>query len=398
MKLVYKVLASLSFLLIYPNFISAQFSGGFAPTNWGTVAVNSDGITNSGGAPASIFMVSGNNSSGTPGTNDYTIAITQAGLITFNWNYTTSDGANWDYPMFLLNGVATMVNGYSTSGSAVQSGSQTCIPVSPGNVFGFRMYTVDNVAGAATTTFSSLSFITSSVTVTPATPSVCAGGTVALTATGGSNLSWSGGISNGVPFTPTAPTVYTVTSGSGGCITTKTVLVDYFAPLSIAGPTGYVCANTTTSLVALGGSGFLWSTGSTASSISITPSVSTTYSVSGTTTAGCSSNVAKTVSVNVGVPSLTVVSTPSTGGTCPNNTVVLTAGGATTYTWSSNLLNGVPFAPVVSGTYVVTGENACGTSTVAVSVSIHPLPTVSGIASSPTICSGNPVSLTGVGN
>ncbi|MDI1354949.1 MAG: hypothetical protein PSX36_08525, partial [bacterium] len=179
------------------------------------------------------------------------------------------------------------------------------------------------------------------------------------------------------------------------CLATQTTVVSP-STISVVGSNS-ICAGATTTLVATGNTTYTWSTASNSDSITASPSVTTTYSVAGTNSFGCVANSAITVTVD-NTPTISVASTPSTGGTCPNSTVVLTAGGATSYTWTGGVLNGIPFAPTVSGVYSVTGENACGTASASISVSIHPLPTVSGIASSPTICSGNPVSLTGVGN
>jgi hypothetical protein len=57
--------------------------------------------------------------------------------------------------------------------------------------------------------------------------SICNGESVTLTGSGAANYSWNNGVSNGVPFTPTASNVYTVstTSGSTGCVGTDQVVV-----------------------------------------------------------------------------------------------------------------------------------------------------------------------------
>ncbi len=381
--------------------LNAQFSGAFAPANWGTVAVNSDGLTYTTSAPSSIYMTSGNNGSGTAGSNDFTIAITQSGLITFSWAYSTSDGSQYDYPQYVINnGNAVLVNGYSTSGGTSQSGSQPCIPVNAGDVFRFRMYTVDNIAGAATCTFSSFSFVVPNITITPASPTVCPGQTLALTATGGTNYAWSGGITNGVAFTPTTSGIYTVTSGPSGCTVQKTVNVTYNPPLSISGPTTNVCANSAVTLIGLGGSTYTWNTGAVGSTLVVNPSVNTSYSVNGVSNQGCNTQGVITVTVDPGPPTLTV-SSSSSGGTCPGSTVILTAIGAATYTWTgpfSPITNGTAFTPTTTGNYAVTGSNSCGTGTAAISLSVHPLPTLGAVAATGSICSGNTTTINVTGN
>ena len=55
---------------------------------------------------------------------------------------------------------------------------------------------------------------------------VCAGESVTLTASGGVSYSWTGGITNGVSFTPTVTTTYTVTgTDANGCTGTDQVTV-----------------------------------------------------------------------------------------------------------------------------------------------------------------------------
>ena len=397
MRINYRFLSLLIILFFTLPSLKAQFSVAFAPANWGTVAVNSDGITNSGGAPTSIFMTSGDNQSGTLGTNDYSIAITQSGLLTFNWSYSTNDGAPFDYPLFVVNGVATIVNGYSTSGNSTQSGSQPCIPLSQGDVFRFRMLTTDNVVGAATCVFTNFVFSTGNLTITPASPSVCPGGTIALTASGGSNYSWSGGITNGVAFSPTASSVYTVSSGLTGCIVTNTISLVFNPPLTISGPTSNICANGAATLIAGGGTTYSWSTGATTPSIVVTPAVSSTYTVFGTSTGGCNTQGVGTITVNAAVPTLTVSGSVSSGGACPNSPVTLLATGATSYSWTNSVVNGVPFPATTTNTFTVTGFNACGSATAAISVSIHPLPPVTASVNNPTICSGASAVLNGGG-
>ena len=158
MKYLYKKSLFLFSFLTFSVIMQAQFSGLFAPANWGTTAVNSNGLTYTVGAPASVSMSSSDGLTGI-GTNDFTIAITQAGVISFVWNYNTIDGPSWDYPMVLKNGVATQLTGYSTAGLSTQTGTQACVSVVAGDIFGFRMYSVDNVGGAATTIFDNFTFL-----------------------------------------------------------------------------------------------------------------------------------------------------------------------------------------------------------------------------------------------
>ena len=164
-----------------------------------------------------------------------------------------------------------------------------------------------------------------------------------------------------------------------------------------------ICSGATATLSASNLVSYTWTPGgSNASSIAVSPTVNSSYTVQGTNSIGCISSAIITVTVDPGLPVLSIANTSSaTGGICPTKTVILTASGASGYTWtggSSTVTNGVVFSPTIAADYTVTGANACGTATAITSVSVHPFPTVSPVASSSSLCSGQSVTLTGVGN
>ncbi len=187
--------------------------------------------------------------------------------------------------------------------------------------------------------------------------------------------------------------MYRYTPGTS-CAYSQTTVVSP-STITIVG-TNSICSGATTSLTASANSTYTWSTGSNAAGISVSPTSSTTYSVSGTNSYGCVANAAVTVTVNV-TPTVTAINATGTSGGCPGTTVALNGAGATSYAWSGGITNGTSFTIASTAIYTVTGSNACGSGTAVISVSIHPLPSITAIASSPTLCSGNTVTLTGVG-
>ncbi len=162
-----------------------------------------------------------------------------------------------------------------------------------------------------------------------------------------------------------------------------------------------ICAGNSITLTTNAVSNYSWSNGATTPSIVVSPASATMYSVVATSSANCSTSASLSVQVNGSIPTLSLVNTASaTAGTCPNASVSLTASGANTYTWSGgtgSVTNGVAFVPTTAGNYTVVGGNACGTSSAAVSLSIHPIPTVTATASTASLCSGTSVTLTGIG-
>jgi hypothetical protein len=59
-----------------------------------------------------------------------------------------------------------------------------------------------------------------------------------------------------------------------------------------------ICAGNNTSLSSTGGTSYIWSNGMTASSITVSPTVTTTYSVTVTNANGCSTITDTTITVN----------------------------------------------------------------------------------------------------
>jgi hypothetical protein len=180
-------------------------------------------------------------------------------------------------------------------------------------------------------------------------------------------------MANGILTTTTYTVVVT---GNGGCTASSSVVVSAGAPLSAspAATPAAICfgGSSTLSAGATGGGtpySYLWDDagGSTSASISVSPGVETTYLVTVTDNCGASTVGSVTVVVN-SLPTVSV--SPSTGLICnPGGSAVeLTAGGASSYTWSptSGLTPTtgavVSANPAATTTYTVTGTDSNGCS------------------------------------
>ncbi len=126
-----------------------------------------------------------------------------------------------------------------------------------------------------------------------APPTICVGGSISLTASGGITYTWSTGATTAtINVSPASTTTYTVTvTGTGGCTatTSTTVTVNPPTPPSI-NPPAPICAGQSASLTATGGGTYLWNTGATTASISVSPASTTNYTVTVTDTGGCTGN------------------------------------------------------------------------------------------------------------
>jgi hypothetical protein len=114
-----------------------------------------------------------------------------------------------------------------------------------------------------------------------------------------------------------------------------------------------------------------------------TVSVPTTYTV--TYTFGYVSQT-QTIQVN---PNPTVSASPSSTFICNGGQATFIGGGASTYTWSGGITNGVSFNPASSGSYTVTGASAAGcTNTAIASLTLNPIINTS-TAVTNVLCNGN---------
>lgn len=399
MKKIYSLLLLISFLSGARN-AAAQFTGGYAVANWGTVQISCDGYVDLSNAPTSISIISGDDQSGNPGTIDFTISVPQTGLISFNWDYSTNDDAQYDYPLYLINTTEYALGTYDPFGSLTQNGSETCINVTQGDVFAFRMYTDDNVFGPAMVEITNFSF-TPGIAVSPPSLTTCAGNPIALTASGGNGTyAWTGGITNSTIFqAPASNTSYTVTSMVGPCNAMSVVNVS-IAPSPSLMITGYdnpICEGTSLTLTASGATTYSW-TGPGAPGnntvIVIANPLPMNILLEGTL-GTCTAQVTLFVDV-LQLPPLMIAGTQQL---CIGGTATLQASGADTYVWN-NLAQtpAISVVPVQTTTYMVTGTftNGC-TDTQTHIVSVNPLPTVSIIPNTTVFCVGETIRLTGNG-
>jgi len=121
--------------------------------------------------------------------------------------------------------------------------------------------------------------------------SICDGESATLNATGGTNYSWNNGIQNGIQFTPVNTATYTVTGTStDGCINSDQVLITVNPiPTVFAGNDITICPGASVILTASGASTYTWNNGVNDGVSFIPSSTITTYTVIGTSIAGCTS-------------------------------------------------------------------------------------------------------------
>lgn len=226
---------------------------------------------------------------------------------------------------------------------------------------------------------------------------ICMGQTPTLTSTGANTYVWS----NSATTSSISPTISATTSFSvtgtntvGGCTGSamQTVTVYPNPTVSIAGST-LICSSQNVTLSASGANTYSWSSGSSSPTIVTTPFTTTTYTVTGTQTAGsCTGTAVHTVSVN---PSPTLAITGNTI-LCKGQTTTIQASGADTFSWSNGVNDAsVSITPTVTSILNVTGTNTLNscTTTSSVGVTVVPIPTLS-ISGPTAVCAGQNSTLT----
>lgn len=255
------------------------------------------------------------------------------------------------------------------------------------------------------------------ITTLPSSLVTCSNNSVIINASGTGTISWFSsatstnvlGVGNSFTtalLTATTVTTFTFYAEDKTCMpslirTPITVTVNPAPTLTITG-TNPICLGNSTSLIATGASTFTWSTGPISNSITISPTTTTTYSVIGTSTAGCQNTTSISVIVN---PNPIVTASTSSVTVCDMSLGCLFSNGASTYTWTGPCgFNSVqqnpcfPFASFCLCTYSVTGTDANGCkNSASVCISVNPNPTITANTSNTLICIGQTATLTSSG-
>jgi hypothetical protein len=263
------------------------------------------------------------------------------------------------------------------------------IVLNPGASYNLTVENVNNGCSSAQTVF--IGTLPQPVVVVEGPNQFCSGDIVTLTASGAVSYVWSTGETT-ASITVSAAGNYAVTgTNANGCLRTVVrALQELPLPaVAIDGPS-QLCPGESVTLTASGAASYVWSTGETTASISV--SAAGTYAVTGTDADGC----ANTASHDVTALSSPDVAIAGPAGFCAGESAVLAASGAASYVWSTGATT--PSITVSApGNYAVTGTDANGcTAQASIAVAEFPLPTISFIGTT-QVCAGQTAAITAVG-
>lgn len=240
---------------------------------------------------------------------------------------------------------------------------------------------------------------------------VCLGQSVQLKAKGAASYSWSPAISLNttegatVIASPLQATIYTLTAiTENGCVSESKVQLQIGEKPNVTAfaTASEICEGDAIQLIANGGARYRWSPSqdlskTTGRLVDVSPNQNTLFQVIGEGANGCSDTAQIQVNVYQARP---ITISPQNPSICPGRSVILSASGGSSYTWTPNQGLNASYRPQVAAspeqttTYRVTAldERGCQSSsetTVKVSEGLNPLADFS--AEEFFVCAGAPL-------
>jgi len=155
-----QLIAAVAFFLVS----SAQagtitgFTGEYDVSNWTTTFTSPCNGCATIASATELTLVGADGAEAFDQFTDRTITVLTNAIITFSWEYETLDDPYWDLFGIIYNdGSGVLFTPLADeTGGILQTGSRSFV-VDAGDIFGFRVWSVDSINGAATGTISNFS-------------------------------------------------------------------------------------------------------------------------------------------------------------------------------------------------------------------------------------------------
>jgi hypothetical protein len=229
----------------------------------------------------------------------------------------------------------------------------------------------------------------------------CAGGSVTLTSSAGSSYLWSTGATTSSISVLTSGSYWVQVTDGSGCTSpqsdTTVVTVNPLPAKPTITPSGATtfCSGGSVTLTSSAGTSYLWSTGATTSSISVTTTGS--YWVRVADANGCQSPQSDATAVTVNTLPAKPTITPSGATTfCSGGSVTLTSSAGSSYLWSTGATTSSISVSTTGSYWVrVTDANDCQSpQSDPVAVTVNPIPSAPTAGNGGAICAGGTITLT----
>jgi len=376
---------------------SAPFTGTFRPEGTITGVPNTDIYTT---LPTTAI-------NGCPVSGEWTLRVFDdaggdVGTLN-NWSISLTNNGNFTHA---LSGPGTI--GTVTYGGANNSNGSFDVTGIPLGVNEY-IYNVTTVSGCVKAdTFDVKVFDIPSITNTVTTCSSGSNGTISVTASTIDNANFTGidigvveySYDNGSTWTTSnvatglaqgAYDLYVRNSANINCQSGPLTVSLSGGFVANAGPDTTVCPGSQVTLIASGGTSYLWSTAETSATINVAPTQTTIYSVTISDNSGCSD--IQTVTVSTFTPPVPALGPDVT--ICNGESATLTASGGGDYLWSTNETTAsITVTPTGTTVYAVTvtDVNDC-VATEDITVNVSPL-VVAGLTSNSPVCESDVLVLT----
>lgn len=170
----------------------------------------------------------------------------------------------------------------------------------------------------------------------------------------------SGVITATIPLATPSGTAYRIrvsadNPGIIGVSNNSLIAISQAPTVTAVANTNTVCSGNSAVLTASGATSYTWNTASNSSTLAVTPSVNTSYTVTGEDSPGCNSNAVITISVSPN-PTISVVGTNSI---CQGASATLSVSGADSYTWNTAAnTSTISVSPSITTVYTATGTTS----------------------------------------